>query len=398
MMRVGSTPCGSTASALSSLIGTPSVSIKGKNVLSGPISVDSVHISLDGAISNLSELQKDNESSIQVLARLYESQGPSCLHTVVGQYGFTLLDESRDRWLSARDPLGAKPLYYGMADDGGIYLSSAIKSLVHHCKHLEVFPPGYMFDSDTWALERYYNPSWMEEAAEVEAVPEQEVLDVLAQSVDSMKSGLVLDGAYSELLRKVSPELPVHVITLGDSSSDSSYTITEVVESLHRLVYEVESYDVDTVRAALPLYLLGSRLKASGVDSILHACGGAAVCSHDARGLQKVGNTSSALSKAMSCWGIEMRFPFLNSKLVDMVMSSGTGIPVAELDSTPTESALVVALQQYAEKQVTDAMMTAARFRFPYNTPSSKEAYLYRLLFEGHFPSEAAVATVPCYT
>ena len=395
-----------------------------------------------------------------------------------GIFAFALWDGVAQRYLVARDPLGVCPLYWGHDAAGRLCVASEMKALAGVCADVTVFPPGHVYDSASGELRRYYQRPWREYAATQgrapgdlrvaleQAVQRQLMTDVpygvlLSGGLDSSLVAAcaarfarerVEDGGQSEawwprlhsfaIGLEGSPDLAAAQLAaeaLGTVHHGFVYTFWEGLDALPETIRHIESYDVTTVRASTPMFLLARRIKAMGVKMVLSGEGsdelfGGYLYFHKAPSAQAFHEETvrklDALhrydclraNKAMMAWGVEARVPFLDLAFVESAMAfdarhkmAGHGriekavlreafvgvLPDAilwrqkEQFSDGVGYGWIDGLKAYAEQAVSDREMTAAAARWPHNTPATKEAYLYRALFEKFFPGEACAATVP---
>jgi asparagine synthase (glutamine-hydrolysing) len=458
-------------------------------------------LSVNGEIYNHLDLRKElletgrhsfaSHSDCEPILHLYEEQGGDFLNKLTGMFAFVLYDEKNDRYLAARDPMGIIPLYYGFGKDGSMWFSSEMKALVNHCsKSLHAFPPGHYFDSKTGQFVKYYQPQWADSQNFYPSDPLdlKKLRNALERSVEShlmsdVPFGVLLSGGLdSSLISAIAKKQMdrLHVETgavfpklqsfsiglenspdlkaaqevadyLGTNHYNFNFTIQQGLDALSDVIYHIETYDVTTIRASTPMYLMARMIKATGVKMVLSGEGadeifGGYLYFHKApnpvefyketvRKLESL-HLYDCLraNKAMSAWGVETRVPFLDREFLDVAMNIDPKYKMARDDSgkkrmekyivraafdepsashqRPLLPASVLwrqkeqfsdgvgygwidGLKDYAEKAISDSMFASAQYRFPHNTPQTKEAYLYRSIFESHFPSDAAEKTVP---
>ncbi|HEV2538671.1 MAG TPA: asparagine synthase B [Frateuria sp.] len=395
-----------------------------------------------------------------------------------GIFAFALWDGAAQRYLVARDPLGVCPLYWGHDTAGRLCVASEMKALVGVCADLAAFPPGHVYDSADGGLRRYYRRPWRDYAAtrgrapgDLRAALEQAVQRQLMTDVPygvllsgGLDSSLVAacaarfarerieDGGRSEawwprlhsfaIGLDGSPDLAAAQLAaeaLGTVHHGFVYTFWEGLDALPEVIRHIESYDVTTVRASTPMFLLARRIKAMGVKMVLSGEGsdelfGGYLYFHKAPSAEAFheetvrkldtlhGYDCLRANKAMMAWGVEARVPFLDLAFVEAAMGfdarykmAGQGriekavlreafagaLPEAilwrqkEQFSDGVGYGWIDGLKAHAEQAVSDREFAAAGSRWPYNAPATKEAYLYRALFEKHFPGPACAATVP---
>jgi asparagine synthase (glutamine-hydrolysing) len=443
-------------------------------------------LAVNGEIYNHRELRIASDyafttgSDCEVINALYREHDADFPGRLNGIFAFALWDKRRRRFLIARDPLGVCPLYWGHDKDGRLYVASEMKSLVGVCADVAPFPPGHVYDSVCGEAVPYWVPAWrdydatqgrsidpaaLRTAFEV-AVHRQMMTDVpygvlLSGGLDSSLVAAVAagfarrrieddDGAEAWWPRlhsfaiglEGSPDLKAAEIAaaaLGTVHHGFRYTLEEGLDALPEVIRHIETYDVTTIRASTPMFLLARRIKAMGVKMVLSGEGsdevfGGYLYFHKAPSARAFHEETirklDALhyydclraNKSMSAWGVEARVPFLDLDFLDTAMSFDAeakmvarkgiekgilreafeGMLPAEILWRQKEQfsdgvgyGWIDGLKDHAAKQVSDREFAAAAARFPHNTPATKEAYFYRTLFEKHFPGEACAATVP---
>ncbi|MBD8695207.1 asparagine synthase B [Stenotrophomonas sp. CFBP 13718] len=425
-------------------------------------------------------------SDCEVINALYREGDPTrWLERLNGIFAFALWDKAAARVLIARDPIGVVPLYWGHDAQGRLRVASELKALVDTCADAAQFPPGHFYDSASDELVLYYQPSWRDydavqgtpvDLAELRvaferAVERQLMSDVpygvlLSGGLDSSLVAAVAaryarrrieDGGESEawwprlhsfaIGLKGSPDLAAAAIAaeaLGTVHHGFEYTFEEGLDVLPEVIRHIETYDVTTIRASTPMFLLARRIKAMGVKMVLSGEGsdeifGGYLYFHKApdarefhaelvRKLDALSNYDCLrANKSMMAWGVEPRVPFLDREFLDVAMrfdavhkmvgsdASGgrrveKGVLRAAFEGYLPDSILwrqkeqfsdgvgygwIDGLKAHAEAQVSDRVLAAADKRFPHNPPQTKEAYYYRHVFEQYFPSHAAAETVP---
>ena len=425
-------------------------------------------------------------SDCEVIVHLYEELGAQCVDRLDGIFAFVLADESSGEFLAARDPIGVVPLYWGRGPDGSVWFASELKALAGVCQRFEPFPPGHLYAGGE--LRRYYRPAWQDPetipggaAAAPSAAELREALEraVVKRMMSDVPYGVLLSGGldsslvasivarHSELRmeddwrsRAWWPRLHSFCIGLpgapdlaharqvadflGTAHHELNYTIDEGLDALAEVIYHIESYDVTTVRASVPMYLMSRKIKAMGIKMVLsgegadevfggylyfhHAPDAAQLHAETVRKVQALHHYDCLrANKTTAAWGVEARVPFLDREFLDLAMAldpqlkmvdAGTGRMEKHLlrsaFDTPHRPYLpsqvlwrqkeqfsdgvgygwIDALRDHAERQVTDELFAAAQYRFPHNTPRTREAYLYRSLFEEHFPQPPAIEGV----
>jgi len=445
-------------------------------------------LAVNGEIYNHKELEKQltvdfqfqTKSDCEIILAKYKEKGAAFLDDLNGIFAFILYDAEQDAYLIGRDHMGIIPLYTGFDEHGNFYVASEMKALVPVCKSVQEFPPGHYLWSQDGQLTKYYQRDWMEYAAVEHNVSS---VDELREAMEAaVKRQLMCDVPYGVLLsggldssvisaitkkfaaRRVEdddqseawwPQLHSFAVGLqgspdlaaaqkvadhlGTIHHEIHFTVQEGLDALRDVIYHLETYDVTTVRASTPMYLMARFIKAMGIKMVLSGEGsdelfGGYLYFHKAPNAKEFHEeTVRKLSqlhmydclranKSMAAWGIEGRVPFLDKEFMDVAMRlnpqdkmCGNGkiekhivreafehyLPHAvawrqkEQFSDGVGYSWIDSLKAYVEKEVTDQMMAAAEFRFPINTPLTKEAYFYREIFEDHFPLESAARCVP---
>jgi asparagine synthase (glutamine-hydrolysing) len=445
-------------------------------------------LAVNGEIYNHRELERalvtpyafQTGSDCEVINALYREQGPASVARLNGIFAFALWDAPRRRHVIARDPLGVCPLYWGHDDEGRLHVASEMKALVGVCADVSAFPPGHYFDSETGELVRYYEKPWREhdatEGVTIEPAALREAFEaaVHRQLMTDVPYGVLLSGGLDSSLvaacaarfarhrveeddtseawwprlhsfaigLKGSPDLAAAEIAakaLGTVHHGFEYTFEEGLDALPEVIRHIESYDVTTIRASTPMYLLARRIKAMGVKMVLSGEGadeifGGYLYFHKAPNAREFhAETVRKLdalhlydclraNKSMMAWGVEARVPFLDLEFLDVAMSidakakmAGNGriekailreafvgvLPDSilwrqkEQFSDGVGYGWIDGLKAHAQEQVSDREFAAAAARFPINPPQTKEAYFYRRLFEQHFPGSACAETIP---
>ena len=431
-------------------------------------------------------------SDCEVILALYRDKGVNFLEDLNGIFAFALYDEEQDAFLIARDHIGVIPLYIGYNADGKVFVASELKALEGECERYEPFLPGHYYWSKDPGMKRWYKRDWMEydnvkdNAASSDAIRKSLCAAVKRQMMSDVPYGVLLSGgldssvisaiteSYAE--RRIEtdsrsrawwPRLHSFAVGLkgapdlvkarlvadhiGTVHHEINYTIQEGLDALRDVIYFIETYDITTVRASVPMYLLARVIKSMGIKMVLSGEGadeifGGYLYFHKAPSAEEFHKeTVRKLSKlhlydclrankSLSAWGVEGRVPFLDKEFLDVAMRtnpkakmcsvlpasrSGEADPKASIekrivreafeDMLPEEVAWrqkeqfsdgvgyswIDTLKKITSEAVTDEQMAHAEERFPINTPLCKEEYYYRSIFEEHFPSESAARSVP---
>ena len=402
------------------------------------------------------------------------------LEQLSGIFAFVLYDEERDEFLIARDPIGVIPLYVGYDSDGTVYVASELKALEGQCECYEPFLPGYYYWSREPGMKRYYKRDWFDyEAVKDNKASVQDIHDALEDAVkrqlmSDVPYGVLLSGGldssvisaiaekYSEMRieddsktkaywprlhsfavgLKGAPDLAKAKLVadhIGTVHHEINYTIQEGLDAIRDVIYFIETYDVTTVRASTPMYLLARVIKSMGIKMVLSGEGadeifGGYLYFHKAptakdfhdetvRKLSKLYLYDCLrANKSLSAWGVEGRVPFLDKEFLDVAMRTNPEAKMcpgstmekkivreAFADMLPKEVAWrqkeqfsdgvgyswIDTLKQITAEAVTDEQMAHAAERFPINPPKNKEEYYYRSIFAEHFPSDSAARSVP---
>ena len=447
-----------------------------------------VVLAVNGEIYNHREIRKEyagkydfqTGSDCEVILALYQEYGIHFLEKLNGIFAFVLYDSEKDEFLIARDPIGVIPLYIGYDSDGKVYCASELKALEGFCERYEPFLPGHCYYSKGGKMPRWYVRDWTQyEAvadapASVSALREGLEKAVREQLMSDVPYGVLLSGGLDSSVisaiakryaaRRVEtdgkmaawwPQLHSFAIGLegapdlakarevadfiGTVHHEIHYTIQEGLDALRDVIYYIETYDVTTVRASTPMYLLARVIKSMGIKMVLSGEGadeifGGYLYFHkapDARAFHE--ETVRKLSKlylydclrankSLAAWGVEGRVPFLDKEFLDVAMRLN---PEAKMCPGKTIEKKIVreafadllpesvawrqkeqfsdgvgyswidTLKEFTAKEVSDEQMAHAAERFPVNPPRNKEEYYYRSIFEEHFPSESAAKSVP---
>ena len=426
-----------------------------------------------------SEYEYQTGSDCEVILALYRAHGINFLERLSGIFAFALYDEERDEYLIARDPIGVIPLYIGHDKDGKTYVASELKALEGFCDEYKPFLPGHYLYSREGVMRRWYTRDWMkydavkDNPADIdklrvglqEAVKQQLMSDVpygvlLSGGLDSSIISAIAQkyaakrvedggqtGAWWPRLHsfavglKGAPDLEKARCVaehIGTVHHEINYTIQEGLDAIRDVIYFTETYDVTTVRASTPMYLLARVIKSMGIKMVLSGEGadeifGGYLYFHKAPSAQAFHEeTVRKLSKlhwydclrankSLSAWGVEGRVPFLDRDFLDIAMRLNPQAKMcpgdvmekkilrkAFADMLPEEIAWrqkeqfsdgvgyswIDTLKKITSEQVSDEQMAHAAERFPIHTPLCKEEYFYRSIFEEHFPSKSAALSV----
>ncbi len=445
-------------------------------------------LAVNGEIYNHRDIRKQFEgkyefqtgSDCEVILALYREKGINFLEDLNGIFAFALYDEEKDDFLIARDPIGVIPLYIGYDSDGKVYCASELKALEGFCERYEPFLPGHYYWGKEGKMTRWYTRDWMsydavkDNPASVSAIHDALEAAVKRQLMSDVPYGVLLSGGLdssviSAIAKKFAarrietdgkkdawwPQLHSFAVGLkgapdlikarevadyiGTVHHEINYTIQEGLDAVRDVIYFIETYDVTTVRASTPMYLLARVIKSMGIKMVLSGEGadevfGGYLYFHKAPNAKAFHEeTVRKLSKlylydclrankSLSAWGVEGRVPFLDKEFLDVAMRTNPEAKMcpgktiekkivreAFADMLPESVAWrqkeqfsdgvgyswIDTLKEITSKAVTDEQMAHAAERFPINTPMNKEEYYYRSIFEEYFPSESAARSVP---
>lgn len=445
-------------------------------------------LAVNGEIYNHQDIRKQyagkyqfqTGSDCEVILALYRDKGINFLEYLNGIYAFALYDEANDDFLIARDPIGVIPLYIGHDKDGTIYCASELKALEGFCDEYEPFLPGHYYRGSEGKMVRWYKRDWenydnvKNNGASANDVHNALEAAVKRQLMSDVPYGVLLSGGLdSSVISAIAKKYAAHRIEtnstqaawwpqlhsfavglkgapdlakakevadfIGTVHHEINYTIQEGLDAVRDVIYFIETYDVTTVRASTPMYLLARVIKSMGIKMVLSGEGadevfGGYLYFHKApnarafheetvRKLSKL-HLYDCLraNKSLSAWGVEGRVPFLDKDFLDVAMRLNPEAKMcpgktiekkivreAFADMLPEDVAWrqkeqfsdgvgyswIDTLKAVTAQAVTDEQMAHAAERFPINTPMNKEEYYYRSIFEEYFPSESAARSVP---
>ncbi|CAN7022957.1 unnamed protein product [Brassica rapa subsp. trilocularis] len=446
-------------------------------------------VTVNGEIYNHEELRKDLKnhkfrtgSDCDVISHLYEEHGENFVDMLDGVFSFVILDTRDNSFMVARDAIGVTSLYIGWGLDGSVWISSEMKGLHEDCEHFEVFPPGLLYSSKSGGFKQWYNPPWYNESVpstpyEPLAVRHAFEAAVTKRLMSDVPFGVLLSGGLdSSLVASItarhlagtkaakrwgsqlhsfcvglegSPDLKAGKEVadyLGTVHHEFHFTVQDGIDAVEDVIYHVETYDVTTIRASTPMFLMSRKIKSLGVKMVLSGEGsdeifGGYLYFHKAPNKQEFHQETcrkiKALhkydclraNKATSAFGVEARIPFLDKEFINTVMSLDPESKMIKPEEGRIEKwvlrrafddeerpylpkhilyrqkeqfsdgvgySWIDGLKAHAAENVNDKMMSNAAHIFPHNTPLTKEAYYYRMIFERFFPQQnSARLTVP---
>ena len=447
-----------------------------------------VILAVNGEIYNHMEIRKKykdtykfkTESDCEVIIPLYMDKGKDMIEDLSGIFAFALYDKKNDRYLVARDQIGVIPLYQGWDNFGNYYVASELKGLEGVCKKIQEFLPGHYKYSPEGEMKKWYIRDWTEYEAvkdnktDINELKEAMEAAVKKQLMSDVPYGVLLSGGLdSSVVSAVAKKYAAHRVEdndqkeawwpslhsfaiglegspdlkaaataakhIGTIHHEVHFTIQEALDALKDVIYHIETYDVTTIRASTPMYLLARVIKSMGIKMVLSGEGadevfGGYLYFHKAPSAQTFHEeTIRKLSKlhmydclrankSLAAWGVEGRVPFLDKEFLDVAMRLNPQdkmitkermekwvVRKAFEDYLPESIAWrqkeqfsdgvgyswIDTLKEVTNKAVSDEELANAKYRFPVNPPMTKEEYYYRCIFSEHFPSDSAAACVP---
>ena len=448
----------------------------GRQPIKGTVTAYMVH---NGEIYNHQELRDGilkhhtfrTKSDSEVIVHLYEEFGYDFLEKLDGDFAFVVIDG--DDYIAGRDPMGVKPLYYGMDDRGRMYFSSEMKPIADQCKTFSTFPPGHYY-TPTTGFVKYYKPQYDDHAKATHELDLQLIRDTLTEAtrkrlMSDVPIGVLLSGGLdssltssiaSRLLREKGKKLHSFSIGLDADAPDAKaarkvaeflgtehheihFTIEQGIEILDKLVWHLETYDVTSIRASTPMYFLSKAITDMGIKVVLSGEGADEIFGgylyfrnapttedFQKETIERVQKLFTAdllrADKSTMAHGLEARVPFLDKTFLDVCMlikpeekqpktyDGKEKYILRKAFDTPDNPYLpdevlwrqkeqfsdgvgynwIDQLIEYCSSQVTDEQLAESKVLFPYNTPTTKEAYFYRSIFHKYYPQQSAAETV----
>ncbi|NUY55497.1 asparagine synthase B [Salinivibrio sp. EAGSL] len=445
-------------------------------------------LAVNGEIYNHKELRAEfaadypfqTDSDCEIILALYQEKGAELLDYLNGIFAFILYDEEQDAYLIGRDHIGIIPLYHGHDEHGNYYVASEMKALTPVCKTISEFPPGHFLWSKQGEPVRYYKRDWMDYDAvkdnRTDKAALKEALEsaVHRQLMTDVPYGVLLSGGLdSSVISAITKQFAANRVEDDDQSQawwprlhsfaiglegapdlkaakevadhlgtvhhEFTYSIQEGLDAIRDVIYHIETYDVTTIRASTPMYLMSRKIRAMGIKMVLSGEGadevfGGYLYFHKAPNAQEFHEETvrkllalnmfdcARANKSMAAWGVEARVPFLDKAFLEVAMQikpddkmCGNGKMEKHIirecfgDLLPESVAWrqkeqfsdgvgygwIDTLKTIADEKVSDQQLATAEFRFPYNTPTTKEAYMYREIFAELFPLDDAAKCVP---
>ena len=445
-------------------------------------------LAANGEIYNHQDIRKQYEGSYnfqtqsdcEVILALYKDKGVDFVDDLNGIFGFAIYDVENDEYFIARDHMGIIPLYIGWDQNGTFFVASELKALEGTCSKIELFPPGHYMSSTDGKFVQWYKRDWREYAAvkenETSIATIKEALEaaVHRQLMSDVPYGVLLSGGLdssvvSAIAKKYaqkrvesgdetdawypqthsfavglegSPDLAAAQVVadhIGTVHHEIKFTIQEGLDAIKDVIYNIETYDITTIRSSTPMYLMARVIKSMGIKMVLSGEGadeifGGYLYFHKAPNAQEFHEETVRkldklhmydclrANKSLAAWGIEGRVPFLDKEFIDVAMRINPQdkmingermekwvIRKAFEDMLPESVAWrqkeqfsdgvgyswIDTLKEVVDKEISDEQLANAKFRFPIQTPQNKEEFYYRSIFEEHFPSDAAALSVP---
>ena len=445
-------------------------------------------LAANGEIYNHDDLKKNlsinynftTKSDCEIILALYEEKGVNFLNDLNGIFAFALYDKKTENYLIARDHLGIIPLYMGWDSEKNFFVASELKALEGFCNEIKIFPPGHYFSSENSQLICWYKTKWEKfehvknNISDFSLIKESLINAVKRQLMSDVPYGVLLSGGLDSSItsaiakifceKRVEsndknsawwPTLHSFAVGLQDSPDLSAaknaakyigtvhheivFTIQEGLDAIKDVIYHLETYDVTTIRASIPMYLMARVIKSMGIKMVISGEGadeifGGYLYFHKApsaeefhketvRKLKKLHQYDCLrANKSLAAWGVEGRVPFLDKEFLDVAMSlnpkdkmiNSKKIEKWILRKTfeellPKEIAWrqkeqfsdgvgynwIDELKKIVNKEISDDLYNNSSVKFPINTPLNKEEYYYRKIFESFFPSDSAAKSVP---
>tara|TARA_B110000014_G_C20105904_1_gene581520 strand:+ start:471 stop:2135 length:1665 start_codon:yes stop_codon:yes gene_type:complete len=418
-------------------------------------------------------------SDCEIILALYKKKGYDFLNELNGIFAFALYDSENDNFFIARDHMGIIPLYIGWDTKGTLYVASELKSLEGICPKIELFPPGHYLDSKNENYIKWYDPKWVDYNNVSNKTSIKDLHDSLSASVkrqlmSDVPYGVLLSGGLdssitSALAKKFSskriesndtqeawwptlhsfsvglkgsPDLKAAKLVsehIGTVHHEIIFTVQEGIDALSDVIYHLETYDITTIRASTPMYLMARSIKSLGIKMVLSGEGadelfGGYLYFHKAPSAEEFHNETVRklnklhqydclrANKALAAWGIEGRVPFLDKEFMEIAMNlnpTDKMINKKRIEKWALRKAFegylpeevlwrqkeqfsdgvgyswIDSLKNLVSKEVTDDQIDNAPKKYPINPPQNKEEYYYRSIFEEHFPSDTAAKSVP---
>jgi asparagine synthase (glutamine-hydrolysing) len=424
------------------------------------------------------------KSDCEVIQALYhQSSDPIVVcQQLDGPFAFVLYDKYKKSIIVGRDPIGVNPLYYGYTEDGEICFASELKSIESYVIRIHEFPPGFcaQWVDDELKFMKYYYPKWqVTPYNQITGKETEQIREVLTRAVEKrlmsdVPYGVLLSGGLdSSLISAIAMKIVkergtpfgnfLHSFSIGMEGSPDlaaakkvgdyigtkhhnfTFTFEDGLHAIKKVIRHLETYDVTTVRASTPMFLLSRKVKSIGVKMVLSGEGADEIlggylhfqkaptlkdfheeCIHRVEALHLFDCLRA--NKSTMAWGLEARVPFLDKEFLEIAMPIHPDLKCKTLESGKKIEKYVLreafkdgylpneilwrqkeqfsdgvgygwidGLRRHAEITISDSQMKMAAELYPYNTPKTKEAYLYRQIFESFYPNARACETVSAW-
>ncbi|KAF5096180.1 hypothetical protein D0Z03_001671 [Geotrichum reessii] len=466
---------------------------------------ETIALAVNGEIYNHRLLRKDfsdypfkTHSDCEPIIPLYQKYDIDAPKYLDGMFAFVLYDAKKDRVIAARDPIGITTLYMGRSKKNPQTraFASELKCLVDDCDEITAFPPGHIYDSETDQTTRYFQPTWWDEnkiastPIDYKLIRETLEKSVRKRLMSEVPYGVLLSGGLDSSLiasiaaRETNKALPESSINhdlagidesgklvntsgsrlhsfavglpgapdlkaakkvaeyIGTIHHEHTFTLQEGLDALKDVIWHLETFDVTTIRASTPMYLLSRKIKAQGVKMVLSGEGsdeifggylyfGAAPNPADfhTECVKRVKNLHYAdclrANKSTMAWGLEARVPFLDKEFLEVCLNIDPKEKIISKEriekyilrkafDTKEEPYLpdeilwrqkeqfsdgvgyswIDGLKDTAEATVSDEQFKIHKPEWGTDIPTTKEAYWYRCMFDELFPQPAAATTV----
>ena len=445
-----------------------------------------IHAITNGEIYNHNQLRSRelklfslrSESDCEVMAPMYQKFATSLydhdikhfLNSLKGVFATVIVDEQRGQFIAARDPIGVRGMFIGHSSDGSVWFASEAKALFEHCNRVEPFLPGCFYVGKRGAESKgsfipyfspfYYEPGWLPMArVDLQKLHDSFTLACTRRLMSDVPVGVFISGGLDSSLvasvakRNLPPGYKFHSFSCGLAGSPDvaaaqkvadflgtehhvlTFTVEDGIKALRKVVYHLETYDITTIRASTPMYLLSELcnkyvkvvLSGEGADEVF----GGYLYFHNAPSEEAFYNetvrrvkllyTSDVLRGDRSTAGqsLELRVPFLDRDFLDVAMSysmkdkmtdkgeriekwairhafskefTGEEFLPESILMRPKEQfsdgvgySWIDGLKDYCAEKVSDEQLANAAKTFPHDPPTTKEAYHYRVIFEDIF-------------
>jgi asparagine synthase (glutamine-hydrolysing) len=448
----------------------------GRQPIQGTSTAYMVH---NGEIYNHQELRDGilkkhtfrTKSDSEVIVHLYEEFGYDFLNKLDGDFAFVVVDG--DDYIAGRDPMGVKPLYYGIDERGRMYFASEMKPIADQCQTFSTFPPGHYYTPKTGFV-KYYKPEYDDDKKATYELDLRLIRETLTTAtrkrlMSDVPIGVLLSGGLdssltssiaSRLLKEKGKKLHSFSIGLDENAPDAKaarkvaeflgtehhevhFTIKQGIEILEKLIWHLETYDVTSIRASTPMYFLSKAITDMGIKVVLSGEGADEIFGgylyfrnapttedFQKETIERVQKLFTAdllrADKSTMAHGLEARVPFLDKAFLDVAMlikpeekqpktyDGKEKYILRKAFDTPDNPYLpdevlwrqkeqfsdgvgynwIDELIEYCSSKVTDSQLESAKELFPYNTPTTKEAYFYRNIFHQYYPQKSAAETV----